>query len=216
MLFLSSTHIISAAMQVFSVASTLPLAAAGVIVIASVTLNAAHSKRNQNPKHRRSSGSLGSLSNISSGGSGGGGNTGSGSGASSVNFNRPMLFPSPEFQPSLSSARASPPRQLPYTLSRNNARHTRIHSLNRNVPHTPSATVSMAEVLHSRNPFPGPPTTRVSQAGVQPAGPPTKGGTRRCMIFCKLYPIVPHYRADANSEVPIFSRPLSIPISLRD
>ena len=193
---------------------TFTLAAAGVIVIASVTLNTSH-KRSQSSKHRRNSGNWGSLSSTGSGGSGGsgssGGNGGSGSGASSVNFNRAMQFPSPEFQPSLSSARASPPRQPPY-LSRNNARHTRVHSLNRNVPHTPSATVSMAEVLHSRNPFHGSPATRVSRAGVQPAGAPTKGGTRRCMILCKPYPIAPHHRADANC----FSRPISIPISLRD
>ena len=162
-------------MQV-SMAGTLPLAAAGVIVIASVTLNATQSKRSQNPKHYRSSSNL-VLSSTGSGGSGGGG-------ANSVNYNRPMVLPSsPEFQPSLSSARASPPRQLHYTLSRNNSRHTRTHSLNRNVPRTPSATVSIPEVLHSRNPFPGSLAARVSQPGVQPGGAPTTGSTRRRMIY---------------------------------
>ena len=159
---------------------TFTLAAAGVIVIASVTLNTSH-KRSQSSKHRRNSGNWGSLSSTGSGGSGGsgssGGNGGSGSGASSVNFNRAMQFPSPEFQPSLSSARASPPRQSLYTLSRNNARHTRTHSLNRNMPHTPSATVSMAEVLHSRKPFSGSPAAKA-----QPGGAPAVGSTRRSMI----------------------------------
>ena len=130
---------------------TFTLAAAGLIVIASVTLNTSH-KRSQSSKHRRNSGKWGE-------------------------FNRAMQFPSPEFQPSLSSTRASPPQQYFYTLSRNNARHTRTHSLNRNMPHTPSATVSMAEVLHSSKPFSGSPTAKA-----QPGGAPAVGSTRRGMI----------------------------------
>ena len=182
-----------------SLASALPLATAGVIVIAS--LNTSHSKRSQDSKYRRSNGNLGTLPITGSGGSGG-----SGSGANSVNYNRAMVFPSPEFQPSLSSARTSPPRQLSYTLSRNNARHARTHSLNRNVPHTPSATVSMPEVIHSRNPFPGSPAAKAASA---------TGSTRRCMIHHQLNPCCRTYhRADAN-KVPVFSRPLSIPISFR-
>ncbi|KAF8427738.1 hypothetical protein EV426DRAFT_366375 [Tirmania nivea] len=110
-----------------------------VILLATVALNAANPKRNKSSKVPVS---------------GHGGYGASGAGDKQINHKRAMSFSSPDFGGSRSSARRSPTSHS-FTSDRSSSRHTRTQSLNRNVPHTPSATTFMGDILHSRNPSSG-------------------------------------------------------------
>ncbi|KAF8453690.1 hypothetical protein BGX38DRAFT_1176612 [Terfezia claveryi] len=138
-------------------ATALPFAA-GVILLATVTLNAANPKRNRSSK-------------VSEAGYGGFG--ASGAGVRQINHNRATSFSSQEFSTSLSSARRSP---TSHSRGHSSSRHTRTQSMNRNIPHIPSATTSMGDILHSRNPSSGG-TARSLGIGAQHGGP--SGNSKR-------------------------------------
>lgn len=138
-------------------ATALPIAA-GAILFASITFNAA------NPKRSKSSSGFPSSAGAS---------------RQSIDYNRSIKFSSPEYGGSLSSMRRSTEFASPEfggSLSaarrappKTSSRHSRTQSLNRNIPHTPSATVSMSETLHSRN---------TSTSGIRrTTGQPTGRGT---------------------------------------
>lgn len=131
---------------------------ARVILLAMVTFNAANPKRNRSSKGLEA---------------GYGGFGASGPGVGQINHNRALSFSSQEFSASLSSARRSPKS---HSRGHSSSRHTRTQSLNRNVPHTPSATTSMGDIMHSRNPSSGG-TAQNFGTGGQHGGP--SGNSKR-------------------------------------
>jgi len=133
---------------------TLPFVA-GAVLLATVALNTANPKRNKSSK-------------VS--GTGYGGSSASGAGVRQINYNRAMSFSSQEFGGSLSSSARRPQTSHSFSRGHGSSGHTRTRSLNRNVPHTPSATTSMGDIRHSRNPSSGG-TARNRGTGGQQGGP---------------------------------------------
>ena len=174
--------------------------AAGVILLTAVTLSTANPKRNKPSK-------------VS--GAGYGGSSTSGAGVRQINHNRAMSFSSLEFGGSLSSSARRLPTSHSYSHGSGTSRHTRTQSLNRNVPHTLSATTSMGDIRHSRNPSSGGGVARSQGTGGHQGGfGDSKRGmvtTRRTKYLGELFGLICPFCVNSTTK----ARPLPITINSR-